>query len=73
MLRSPAEFLGGRRATMSGLARGDQPVIEHSQLSIEVKSRRELPIWIVSALDQANAAKREGQLPVAILHQHGAP
>jgi hypothetical protein len=40
-------------------------------LAIEVKHLKNLPNWLTAAMHQAEAAATEGQLPVAILHEHG--
>jgi len=42
-------------------------------LSIEVKSRKSLPAWLLDALEQAQAASTDGKLPVAVLHQDRTP
>ncbi len=44
--RRVAELLGGRRVPVSGRQRGDAPDVMHEWHSIELKSRRRLPIWI---------------------------
>ncbi len=67
--RRIARQLGGQRIPVSG--RAGQPDIRHPWLSIEVKHRRRLPRWLLTALAQAEQAATPGQLPVAILHQHG--
>jgi hypothetical protein len=67
--RRIAELLGGRRMPISGRQRGDTPDVLHDRLSIEVKSRRRLPGWLEEAMKQAEAAAKNGQLPVAVLHQ----
>ncbi len=67
--RRVAEFLGGERVPVSGRTRGDAPDVLHDHLSIEVKSRRKLPAWIEDAMKQAEASAKDGQLPVAVLHQ----
>ncbi|ARA92352.1 hypothetical protein AWN76_003645 [Rhodothermaceae bacterium RA] len=69
--RAVAERLGGRRVPVSGRSRGDVPDVAHDWLAIEVKHRRKLPGWIEDAMRQAEAAAREDQLPVAILHERG--
>lgn len=69
--RKIAAKLGGRRVPITGRARGDAPDIEHPQLSIEVKSRKQLPNWLMDAMDQAEKAARDGKLPVVVLHQSG--
>ena len=67
--RQIARRLGGSRVPVSG--RAGQPDIAHQWLAVEVKHRRRLPQWLTMALAQAERAARPGQLPVAILHQHG--
>ncbi|GIV60031.1 MAG: hypothetical protein KatS3mg043_1120 [Rhodothermaceae bacterium] len=69
--RKVAERLGGRRVPVTGRSRGDVPDVDHAWLSIEIKHRSRLPSWIEDALRQAEAAARDGQLPVAILHERG--
>jgi len=67
--RAVAHRLGGQRVPVSG--RAGQPDVVHPWLAIEVKHRRSLPRWLLSALAQARAAAQPGQLPVAVLHEHG--
>jgi len=69
--RRIADILGGRRILVSGRAHGDRPDIEHDALSVEVKSRKSLPAWIEDAMQQAKAASKNGELPVAVLHEDG--
>jgi hypothetical protein len=69
--RKVAALLDGERVPVSGRTRGDTPDVEHSTLAIEVKSRKELPNWLEDALRQAEACAKDGQLPVAVLHQDG--
>jgi hypothetical protein len=69
--RRIAELVGGKREPVSGRQRGATPDIRHPTLSVEVKSRKKLPNWLEDALQQAEAASRDGQLPVAILHETG--
>jgi hypothetical protein len=69
--RRVAELLGGVRVPVSGRGRGDRPDVEHPTLSIEVKTRKSIPLWLEDALKQAEACVEDGQLPVAILHQDG--
>ncbi len=71
--RRIAEVLGGVRVPVSGRQRGATPDVEHPILSIEVKSRKSLPGWLLDALEQAQAASENGRLPVAILHQDCKP
>jgi hypothetical protein len=67
--RRIAQLLGGRRVPVSGRTRGDTPDVAHERLSIEVKSRKTLPAWLLDALAQARAATKDGRVPVAVLHQ----
>lgn len=69
--RAIAAHLGGRRVPITGRERGDVPDVAHSWLAIECKHRQALPEWLKDALAQARAAARDGQLPVAILHEAG--
>ncbi len=69
--RRIAALLGGRRVPVSGRGRGDQPDIARPWLSLEVKDRATLPIWLLDALDQAEASATDKQLPVAVLHRAG--
>lgn len=71
--RRIAELLGGRRVPVTGRQRGDTPDIEHEALSIEVKSRKSLPAWLMGALSQAQAASKNGKMPVVVLHQDHTP
>src|SRR4051794_6667924 len=69
--RRIAALLGGRRVPVSGRQRGDAPDVAHPSLSIEVKSRKNIPRWLGDALAQAEASATGEQLPVAILHARG--
>ncbi len=69
--RKVAALLGGKRVPVSGRTRGDAPDVLHDSFSIEVKSRKKLPAWIEEAMKQAEASAKDGQMPVAVLHQDG--
>lgn len=69
--RELAERVGGRRVPVSGRTRGDAPDIDHPWLSIEAKSWSRMPERVVDALRQAEAAARDGKLPVALIHGNG--
>lgn len=71
--RRIAEVLGGVRVPVTGRQRGATPDVEHATLSIEVKSRKALPAWLLDAMEQAEAAATDGRLPVAVLHQDRKP
>ncbi len=66
-------MLGGERIPVSGRVRGDAPDVEHESLSVEVKSRKSVPAWLRDALEQADAASRDGKLPVCVVHEEGKP
>jgi len=61
-----ADALGGERA--SGPWQ-EGPDVVGEWIVAECKSRARLPLWILEALDQAQRAATEYQLPVAVLHQ----
>ena len=67
--RRIAELLEGVRVPVSGSARGDAPDIEHPVISVEVKARAKLPIWIEDAMRQAESCARDGKIPVVVLHE----
>jgi hypothetical protein len=69
--RAIAARLGGTRVPVTGRQRGDAPDIAHPVYSVEVKARKSLPTWLHTAMMQAIAAQRGGQMPVVILHQTG--
>ncbi len=71
--RRIAELLGGVRIPVTGRQRGATPDVEHPALSIEVKSRKTLPAWLLDAQEQAQAPTEDGRLPVAVLHQDRKP
>lgn len=69
--REVARHLGGKRVPITGRQRGDVPDVAHDVYSLEIKHRKVIPAWIENAMAQARAAARPGQLPLAIIHQHG--
>ncbi len=69
--RRVAELLGGERVPVTGRQRGSAPDIQHAFWSPEVKHRKKLPDWLLDALAQAEASKRDDQLPIVILHEAG--
>lgn len=66
--RAIARRLGGRRVGNRGRNTED---VAHSWLSVEVKSRRQLPAWLLGAMAQAEHNSPAGRLPVVVLHQVG--
>lgn len=71
--REVAALLGGVRVPITGRSRGSAPDVAHPYLSLEVKTREELPAWLHEAMTQAQAAAKPDQLPLAVLHEVGAP
>ena len=69
--REIAARLGGRRVPVTGRQRGDAPDIAHPHLAIEVKSRKQMPVFLMDAMAQAKASIRGNQTPVVVIHQHG--
>lgn len=77
--RRIARMIGGERVPVSGRGRGYSPDVEHSTLSIEVKSRASYPAWLEDAMRQAEAAstveaRKTGhplKTPVTVLHRDG--
>ena len=69
--RGVAKFLGGVRVPVSGRQRGDNPDVRHPVYSIEVKHTEKLPDWMFDAMQQAEASKRNEQVPLVVLHQKG--
>src|SRR4051794_26094792 len=69
--RQIAGRLGGRRVPVTGRGRGDAPDVAHPALAVEVKHRRALPGWLRTALAQAAASARPGQVPIVVLHTAG--
>jgi hypothetical protein len=67
--RAVARRLGGRRVPVTG--RGGAPDVEHERFAVEVKHRKELPAWLKEAMAQAEAAARDGKVPVVVLHERG--
>lgn len=69
--RRVAALLGGTRVPVSGRARGDNPDVSHRLLSTEVKMRTKLPALYASAMKQAQASAKEGEVPVVVMHEKG--
>jgi len=65
-----AAMLGGERVsnTALGLRSAD---VETEAYSVEVKSRKSLPAWLLSAVNQAHRNCAAGKLPLVVLHQTG--
>jgi hypothetical protein len=67
--RAIAKELGGVRVPITGRQRGDVPDVSHPDLGLEVKAWRHLPARVNEAMEQAEAASRNGQLPLAVIHE----
>ncbi len=67
--RKIAKRLNGQRVGPSGTSTAD---VVNPYLAVECKERKELPVWLKSAMSQAVAAAKERQLPVVVLHELGA-
>ena len=66
--RRVAAKLNGHRNGATGKATAD---VENERLAIECKSRRKLPDWLHSAMQQAVNAATDEQTPIVILHEVG--
>ncbi len=66
--RAIARRLGGRRVGNSGR---DTEDVSHAWLSIEVKTRRSLPAWLLGAMAQARRNSPPTRLPMVVLHKVG--
>jgi len=66
--------LGDRalRVPVTGRTRGDSPDVTSDYLSIECKYRKQIPLWIKDAMDQAVASSREGKTAVVLLKEKGS-
>lgn len=69
--RQVARLLGGSRVPVSGRQRGFAPDILHETLSLEVKHRKDIPDWLLDAMNQAELSKRDDQIPTVVLHKKG--
>jgi hypothetical protein len=69
--RAVASALGGRRVPITGRARGDVADVACPLFAVEVKSRLELPGWLLTAMAQAKASARGEQVPIVVLHEVG--
>lgn len=70
--RAIARLIGGVRQPITGRIRGSAPDIDHDWLSVEVKHRKKLPLWLLDAIDQAEKSNLTGtKLPIVILHKQG--
>ncbi len=68
--RAVARKMKGTR--MSNHALGQRtPDVETTAFSVEVKHRKTLPAWLLSALTQAETNATPGKLPVVVLHEAG--
>lgn len=61
-------MLGGTRAGPTGR---EGPDILHPVFAPEVKTREDLPAWLLAAMEQAETNAPQGKLPLCILHRAG--
>ncbi len=67
--RKTAGLLGGKRNIDSkGTAAVD---VVHTAFAVECKTRKDVPLWLLGAMQQARRAAMAGQLPIVVLHPHG--
>ena len=66
--RQIAKRLNGQRVGCTGRATAD---VISDELIVEVKIRKALPAWLLSAMEQAVKANDDGRLPIVVLHQVG--
>lgn len=64
--REIAQRLGAHRVGCTGKA---TPDAETDWLAVEVKHRARYPEWFTSAMEQAEANAKDGQLPIVVAHQ----
>ena len=68
--RRVAKLLGGKRNPQDG---SGKPDVESNWLVVEVKDRKELPLWILKALQQARAKAGPRRLGIATLTSPSTP
>lgn len=69
--RAVAKFLGGLRVPITGRARGDAPDINTPLFAVEVKLRKNFPVLIAKAMQQAEASVRDSKLPLVVIGKAG--
>jgi hypothetical protein len=62
--RAVAQKLGGKRIVKKGIR---SPDVSHPWLSIEVKSRHDIPLWLEQAITQSRINAEKGKLPVVVI------
>ncbi len=67
--RAIAKRLGGQRVGNRGTNTED---VVHPWLSVEVKTRKALPAWLLDAMAQARRNSPASRLPIVVLHQVGS-
>jgi hypothetical protein len=67
--RKTATLLGGKR-NIDGKGGAACDVV-HDAFAVECKTRKDVPKWLVRAMQQARLAAQEGQLPLVVVHPHG--
>jgi hypothetical protein len=69
--RMTAAALGGtRNITNKGQAAAD---VTHKLFCVECKTKKNVPAWLLGAMTQARRVAQPEQLPIVVIHPHGAP
>ena len=66
--RKVARALGGTRVGASGHS---TPDVVTPWLAVECKQRKQLPLWLTTALSKIRAQAGDGKLGIVVLHEHG--
>ena len=65
-----ADRFGAKRVPITGRSRGSTADTDCKEFAQEIKHRKEIPLWIKDAINQAEeASKRHGGWPMVILHE----
>lgn len=72
--RKIAKLVGGQRNPVAAQIISGVPDVSSGRLAIEVKDwdPDRFPRWLINAFGQAETVARPGQIPVLVLHPHGA-
>ena len=66
--RAIARRLGGKRVGATGQR---TPDVITEWLAVELKTRRKLPRWLISAVEQVKSACPDSKLRIVLLHEVG--
>ncbi len=67
--RKTAGLLGGKR-NIDGKGAAAVDVV-HPAFAVECKTRKDVPLWLLGAMQQARRSAKAGQMPIVVLHPHG--